>query len=118
MIRQLPELADGAIQRGGAFVAPTGALAVVSWRAPYACVVTNVRGYRTGGTGATVNARRNGSSTHLSSDLSLSSAATWMDGGAVQNVAYAVGDSLELLLQSVAGSPTQVAIQVEFRRTG
>jgi len=98
------------------FVSPSGALALVKWRAPYACTVTNVRGYRRGGTGATINAQRNGSSTHLSSDLSLTSADTWMDGGAVQNTAYAAGDSLELLLQSVAGSPDQVVIQVDFVR--
>lgn len=104
------------INRGGTFVSPSGALALVIWRAPFACTVTNVRGYRRGGTGATINAQRNGSSTHLSSDLSLTSADTWMDGGAVQNTAYAAGDSLELLLQSVAGGPTQVAIQVELVR--
>lgn len=118
MIRELPEIDFGRVQRSGAFISPTGALAVVAWRAPYPCLVTNVRGYRVGGTGATVNGRRNGSSTHLSSDLSLSSADTWLDGGAVQNTAYAVGDSLELLLQSVSGSPTQVVIQIDFRRTG
>lgn len=44
----------------------------------------------------------------LLGDLSVTSTGTWMDGGAVQNVAYV--DALELLLQSVAGSPTQVAI--------
>lgn len=109
--------ADPQIQRGGAFLNPTGALAVTSWRAPYPCVVLNVRGRRAGGTGATINARRNGTSTHLSSDLSLTADVTWTDGGAVQDAAYAAGDSLELLLQSVSGSPTEVVIQVDFRRT-
>jgi len=118
-IRNLSEQrkADPQIQRGGAFLNPSGALAVTSWRAPYACTVLNVRARRAGGTGATVNARRNGSSTHLSSDLSLTADVTWTDGGAVQNTAYAAGDSLELLLQSVSGSPTEVVIQVDFRRT-
>jgi hypothetical protein len=113
----LDVLADRQIQRGGSFLSPSGALAVVAWRAPYACTVLNVRGYRSGGTGAMVNARKNGASTHLASDLSLTSDVTWMDGGAVQNATYAAGDSLELLLQSVAGSPAQVVIQVDFRRT-
>jgi len=105
------------VHRAAAFIGPSGALAIVSWRVSFACRVMNVRGYRIGGTGAAVNARKNGSSTHLSSDLSLSSADTWLDGGAVQNADYAVGDSFEMLLQSVAGSPTQVVIQVDFRRT-
>jgi len=101
---------------GGAFFDPTAAKAVTCWVAPFAVTILNVKGYRVGGTGATVNARLNGASTHLASDLSLSSANTWMDGGAVQNVTYAAGDSLELLLQSVAGSPSQVTIQVNYRR--
>jgi hypothetical protein len=114
----LQELLDelNTFQRGGAFLSPGGALAVVIWRAPYACTVLNVRGFRLGGTGATINARKNGASTHLSSDLSLSSGGSWMDGGAVQNETYAAGDYLELLLQSVSGSPTQVVVQVDFRR--
>ena len=102
--------------RGGTVLSPTGAINVIVWRAPYPCTVTNVRGYRVGGTGATINARRNGSSNHLSSDLSLSSADTWTDGGSVQNTAYAAGDKLEIMVASVTGSPTQVAIQVDFTR--
>lgn len=104
------------VQRGATFVSPTGALAVVSWRAPFACYVSAVRGYRSGGSGATVNARRNGSSNHLSSDLSLSSGSTWLIGGAPQNIEYAEGDSLEILLQSVSGSPAQVVVQVDLIR--
>jgi hypothetical protein len=107
---------DPQIQRGGVYINPVGALAVTAWRAPYACTVLNVRGYRSGGTGATINARKNGTSTHLASDLSLTSDVTWMDGGAVQNATYAAGDSLELLLQSVTGLPAQVVVQVDFRR--
>jgi hypothetical protein len=103
-------------QRGGVWLSPTGAATATAWRAPYACTVVNVRGRRAGGTGATLNARRNGASTHLVSDLSLTVADTWKDGGAVQDTAYAVGDSLEFMLQSVAGGPTEVAIQVDFRR--
>lgn len=103
--------------RSGSIIQPLGALTVVAWRALFACTVTAVKGYRVGGTGATVNARKNGSLSHLASDLSLSSADTWLDGGAVQNTSYVVGDLLELRLISIAGSPTQVAIQVDFTRT-
>lgn len=102
--------------RGGSVLTPSAAVNVYVWRAPFACTVTNVRGIRRGGTGATINARRNGTSTHLASALSLTSADTWMDGGSVQNTAYAVGDSLEIMVVSVSGSPTEVGIQVDFTR--
>jgi hypothetical protein len=102
--------------RGGTVLSPTGTVAVVVWRAPFACTVTAVKGYRTGGTGATINARARGTDTHLSSDLSLTSADTWMDGGAVQNTGYSAGDKMEILVQSVAGSPTQIAVQVDLTR--
>ena len=87
---------------------------IITWRAPFACTVTNVRGYRVGGTGATINARLNGSSTHLSSDLSLTSVDTWQDGGGVQNTAYVAGDKLEIMIVTLAGSPSQIAVQVDF----
>lgn len=102
--------------KGGVVLSPAAAINVIIWRAPFACTVTNVRGYRVGGTGATINARLNGASNHLASDLSLTSADTWMDGGAVQNTAYAAGDKLEIMVVTLAGSPTQVGVQVDFTR--
>ena len=102
------------ISRGGVQLSPSGAINVIVWRAPFACTVTAVKGYRVGGTGATVNARKNGSSNHLASALSLTSADTWMDGGSVQNTAYAAGDKMEIMIVTVAGSPTQVAVQVDL----
>jgi len=100
--------------RGGTILSPSGAINVIVWYAPIACVLTAVKGYRVGGTGATINARRNGASNHLASALSLTSADVWMDGGAVQNTAYSVGDKLEMMVVSVAGSPAQIAVQVNF----
>lgn len=105
------------INRGGVVVNSNGIVAainVICWRASQAATVTNVRAYRVGGTGATINARKNGSSNHLSSALSLTSADTWMDGGTVQNTAYAVGDKMEIMVVSAAGSPTQLGIQVDL----
>lgn len=102
--------------RGGVILEPSGVINIMSWRVPFACTVTNVRGYRVDGTGATINARKNGSLNHLSSALSLTSADTWMDGGAVQNTAYAAGDSMEIMLVSIAGTPTQIVIQVDLIR--
>ena len=95
---------------------PTAARIYMVWRAPFACTVTNVRGHRKGGTGATVNARKNQASDHLSSDLSLSSADQWMDGGSVQNTSYSAGDDLEMELASITGSVTEICIQVDFTR--
>jgi hypothetical protein len=113
---RLPDFA-GTISRGGTFVNPNGitaAINIIVWRAPFACTVTKVWGYRVGGTGATVNARKNGASNHLASALSLTSGGGWMDGGAVQNQSYAAGDKLEIMIVTVAGSPTQVGVQVDF----
>jgi len=89
---------------------------IITWRAPFACTVTNVRGYRVGGTTASINARKNGTLNHLASDNVIGTADTWDDGGAVQNTAYAIGDKLEIMITVVTGSPTQVAVQVDFTR--
>lgn len=104
---------------GGVLVNPNGITAtvnVIAWQAPYPCRVALVRGYRVGGSSASINARLNGASNHLSSALSLTSADTWMDGGAVQNQAYVLGDKLEIMLTAVGGSPTQIGVQVVFVR--
>src|SRR3990167_2355378 len=52
---------SGEFSRGGTVLDPAAtARNVPVWRAPFACTVTNVRGYRVGGTGAVINARRKG----------------------------------------------------------
>lgn len=102
--------------RGGTILNPSGAQDVYIWRAPYACTVTAVKAIRSGGTGATVNARKNETSEHLASDLSLISNQVWTDGGSVQNTAYAAGDRMEIRLKSITGGVTQVAIQVDFTK--
>lgn len=93
---------------------PTGAVTYVIWRAPKACTVTAVRGYRAGGTGATINATKNGADL-LAVDLSLSTADTWLSGPGVQNQAFAAGDSLAVAVRSVAGAPAAVTIQVDVQ---
>ena len=100
--------------RGAAMLNPTVPINIISWQAPVACTVTNVRGYQDIGTGSTFNARKNGSLTHLASDGTIGSAATWIDGGAVQNTAYSINDKLEVMITGVAGSPTQIAILVDY----
>lgn len=100
---------------GGALISPTGTVTPVIWRAPYACTVTNVRGFRDGGTGAVVNANRNALAL-LVANLSLTVADTWTDGGAVQNTAVVAGDLIQLNFVSFAGAPNYVAIQVDLTR--
>ena len=98
-------------------VAAVAPLTVVVWTAPFACTVTAIKGYRVGGTGATINAYRGTTATALrSANLSLASADTWIDGGAVQNTAFAINDSLLLRVVTVVGAPTQISVQVNFTR--
>lgn len=107
------------ISRGGVFYNEGGITAanVIAWRAPFACAITNVRGYRVGGTAATFNARRNDGTNHLSVNCATTNASTWYDGTNLQNTAYAVGDKLEVMAVSVTGTVTQLAIQVDMTRT-
>lgn len=107
------------ISRGGTLLSPTGAQNVEVWRAPYSAVVTNVRAIQIGGTppGTTINARRNGVSTHLASDHNIAVAGVWEDGGTVQNTAYVAGDKMELMITGLsAPKPSQVAVQVDLTR--
>ena len=99
---------------GGAVLDPAGARDFTIWRAPFDCTVTNVRARRRGGTGASVNARKNALAL-LAADLSVTSANTWMDGGSIQNASFAVGDELELRIISVTGA-TELSYIVEFVR--
>lgn len=100
--------------RGGTLTSPQAATIVV-WDAPFACTVTNVRGWVDGSTGSVINAQHNGS-TLLASNLTLSSADTWLDGGAVQNTAFVTGDTLAIQIVSVSGTPNYISIQVNFTR--
>jgi len=102
------------ISRGGTILTPTVALAVGVWRAPFPCTVVAVKGRLFGDAGTTVNARRNGLGLLLGGDLTLSAQNVWFDGGTPQNVEFAVGDTLDILIQSVSGAPNWVAIQVDF----
>jgi len=112
------ELGEGGVfVRGGTLVNTVDFLAAINtvvWYATCACTVTNVRGLRVGGTGATINARKNGADNHLASAVSLVNADTWYDGGAVQNTTYVAGDKLEIMIVGVTGDITQIAIQVDF----
>jgi hypothetical protein len=91
-------------------------MTVAVWTATYACTVTAIKGYRTGGTAAAVNAYKGTTATLLmASNLSLSSAGAWLDGGTVQNTAFAAGNSLLIGVASNTGA-TQITVQVNFTR--
>ncbi|MFH9295614.1 hypothetical protein [Streptomyces sp. NPDC017520] len=83
------------------------------WQAPRPVTVTGVRAYRTGGTAATVNARR-GSVDLLTADLSLTTVDTWLTGPSMQNTAISAGDSLAVSVRSATGGPT-VTIQLDYQ---
>lgn len=106
-------LAGQEFSRGATLIDPVVSNVVV-WQAPFDCVVMKVSAYRAGGAGATINARKNGGSTFLVTDLSVSTTNNWMAGGVVQNVAVAAGDSLEIMVTALSGSPTQIAIQIDL----
>jgi hypothetical protein len=104
--------------RGGTIINTVdyiSAMNTVVWYATMACRVTNVRGYRVGGGATTsINARRNGASSHLAVAKTLAAADTWYDGGAVQDTDYAVGDKLEIMVVVSGALLTQIAVQVDF----
>ena len=107
----------GAAATGGSsktvvLTAPT-VVSYVIWQATKAGTVTGVRGYRNGGTGATINAQKNALDL-LAADLSLATADTWLSGPSVQNASFAAGDLLRVAVRSVAGSPAYVTIQVDY----
>ncbi|MEU6614499.1 hypothetical protein [Streptomyces parvus] len=97
--------------------APAGPVSYAIWRAPHACTVTAVRGYREGGSGATINAVAGGADL-LAVNLSLATAGTWLSGPGVQNAALEAGDTVAVAVRSVAGSPTAVTILIDIEGLG
>jgi hypothetical protein len=72
--------------------------------------------YIVGNTGSTVNARKSGTSNHLGTNFTISAANTWLNCGAISagTSSYIINDKLELMIVSVTGAPSQIAIQLEF----
>ena len=115
---------SSSFSRGGTFYDPLGLAGtsaatqnVIVWRAPYACTVTNVWGYRVTGSSATINARRNGIGTIATgSNISLTSTDTWISASSLITTSFSVGDKLEIMLISSSGYPTQIAVQCDLTR--
>lgn len=103
---------------GGVFKNPSGTDDIVVWRAPFACTVTNVRGYSDAGTTTSINAFKGSLASptnFLASNNTIGTADTWDDGGAVQNSSVAAGDALGVRLTAV-GTATEVTVQIDLTR--
>ncbi len=100
---------------GYVFEAPAGAITRAIYRAPKALTVMAVRAYRNGGTGATINARNGATNTLLVTNLSLTTADTWLSGGTLQNTAVANGGFLMVEIVTVGGSPTYITVEIDYQ---
>ncbi|WP_326742590.1 hypothetical protein [Streptomyces sp. NBC_01768] len=94
-------------------VAPGATGTYPIWRAPRECTITAVHGYRVGGTGASINATVDTVNV-LSTDLSLSTASTWLSGPTVATPTIPQGATLMLAVRAASGSPTSVSVQVDI----
>jgi hypothetical protein len=102
----------------GATLTVTTAARYVLWRAPFACTVTNVRGYVDAGTTTQINAFKGSYGTptdFLATDNTIGTADTWDDGGAVQNASVAAGDAVGVEI-AVSGTATKITIEIDFTR--
>ena len=106
-----------AISKGGSIHKPSGPVTVTAWRAPWPCLIFAIKARRLGGVSATANALKNESLTLAATDLVLPDNA-WVTTTAVQNEIFDTGDSLDIVLVSVAGAVSEVSIQAEILRFG
>jgi hypothetical protein len=100
---------------GYVFEAPAGAVIRSIYRAPKALTIMAVRAYRNGGTGATINARNGATNTIAVTNLSLTTADTWMAAGTLQNTAVANGGFIMVEVVTVAGSPAYITVEVDYQ---
>lgn len=84
------------------------------WRAPYPATVVALYGFKSGSSNVQLNARRSGSGAalHTGSNLTITANNLWTAANSVQNTAYAVGDSLEIIISG--SSQFQVSVQVDY----
>lgn len=95
-------------------IAPAAVASYTIWQAPKPVTILGVRGFRNGGTGATINARVNALDL-LANDMSLATADTWQSSGIVQNTAMAAGASLSVAIRSLGGTPNYITFQVDYQ---
>ncbi|MVO87429.1 hypothetical protein GPA10_22360 [Streptomyces sp. p1417] len=97
--------------RGAVVTSPAGAVTYVICALQKGAQVVGVAAYRSGGSGATINAVRNGMDL-LPTDLSLSTEAVWVAAPSVQNGVAVAGDSLAVTVRSVSGAPAYVSFEI------
>lgn len=87
------------------------------WRAPFACTVTQVRGYVDTGTTTVINASKDATGTNnfCSADITIDPADAWEAGTVNQNQSVASGDTVGVEIVT-AGTATQLTIQIELTR--
>jgi hypothetical protein len=81
---------------------------------PAAADIIAVRAYRAGGTGGTVQVK-NGANSVLAAVLTTTTD-SWAGNTTVQNAACAVGAEISAVLAAPAGTPTEIVVQVDFRK--
>lgn len=107
-------LAGRSWQVAPSFQAPNAGDWATAGRISVATVVTAFWAKRTGGTGATVDVKKNGVSL-LTTPLSLTGTG-WMQGVLVTTPTLAAGDTLEFDIVTVAGGPTEITTTLDGTR--
>lgn len=103
-------------QAGAFALAPVAGDYVIAPRANAVTTLVAFYARQTGGTGATIDVKKNGV-TLLTAVLSLTAATTWTAGTLVATPALAIGDTVEFDVVSVAGSPSDIEFSLEGTRT-
>ena len=105
----------------GTMLTPVTGTTISLWRAAFPCTLTGVWGYQDVGTGSVFNAQKitagGVTQSHLPSGAVTLKSNAWTPGGSVLNTSYSVGDQVQIVIGSGAGSPTMIGVQVDFTRT-
>ena len=99
---------------GYIFESPTGPMLRAVARLAAAATVIGVRAYRSGGTGAAVNARADAEPL-LPLDLPVATADTWTSAPELQNTAVAAGTSVAVEITGVTGTVAYVVVQIDYQ---
>lgn len=109
-----PAWANEVFTKGGNILSPAVGYRTI-WIAPFACTITQLIARQKGGTNTVVNARINGTSQVLTSDLTLVAADTTYSNSAFNDSSIASGEFLEIEVVTVA-SATEILIQLDLTR--
>lgn len=101
-------------------LSPSATADYMVWRAPFACTVTAVRGYRVGGTSASVTAGSSPAASVVITNFATgfttaSNTGTW-DSGTVTSSAVASTNNVWVRITAISGTATQLCIQIDMTR--